>query len=127
VIANKGLCRAGNTKPEKIFGMPAQTPKPGRTAGDLPNSLKPRSMRIKGLKRTPLKQPSRTKLEKCFIQASIINQDKTFPYRILLNFKKSGERRNENADRASGKFDLLRHQAEELLLNQPDLGFRCTL
>ena len=25
-------------------------------------------------------------------------------------------------DRASGKFDLLRHQAEELLQNQPDLG-----
>ena len=98
VIANKGFAGLANEKPEKIAGMPAhkllrRVPLPK----DLSKQLETALNNNKGFKTDPFETTLSNKTEKFFIQGSIINQDKTFPYRILLNFKKSTERSEENA------------------------------
>jgi len=97
MIANKGFAGLVNTEPHKICGMAADKlleqfalPK------DLPQQLKTALKENKGFRTEPFETKGPKGMEKCFIQGNIIKQDKAFPYRILLNFKKSGERTDEN-------------------------------
>ena len=80
----------------KIFGMPAdKLLHQLRLPKDLHQQLKTALTENKGFETEPFEATVSNELEKRFIQASIINPNKSFPYRILLNFKKIGERSAE--------------------------------
>ena len=97
VVANKSFSTLVNTKPDKIFGMPAdKLLHHVALPSNLPQQLKTALSENKGFRTELFETKVSNTVEKRFIQGSIINQEKDFPYRILLNFKKTRERRDKN-------------------------------